>query len=91
MTQPTNAQGKLVDKSNNPQLQDRQAAITATPSITNYTAHASGATTVTSNAATDLDTTAAALATLENEVTSLAAVVTEIVDVLELHGLVADN
>jgi hypothetical protein len=42
--------------------------------VTNYTAHASGAVGVTSNAATDLDTTAAALATLENEVTAIKAV-----------------
>lgn len=39
--------------------------------ITYYTAHASGATPVTSNAATDLDTTAAALATLMLEVAVL--------------------
>ena len=37
---------------------------------TAYAAHASGGTTVTSNAATDLDTTAAALATLVTEVTA---------------------
>lgn len=47
------------------------AAPVTIAAITNYTAHASGATTVTSNAATDLDTTAAALATLEDEVTAL--------------------
>lgn len=29
MTQPTAAQGKLVDTSNNPQLQDRQSSVTA--------------------------------------------------------------
>ena len=91
MTQPTAAVAKLSDRNDNLQIGDRQTAITATPTITNYTAHASGATTVTSNAATDLDTTAAALATLENEVTALAAVVTEIVSALEQHGLVADN
>lgn len=43
------------------------------PNITysTYTAHASGATTVTSNAATDLDTTAAALATLSTAFNTL--------------------
>lgn len=45
------------------------ATIVATP--TAYTAHASGGTTVTSNAATDLDTTAAALDTLRDEVAAL--------------------
>lgn len=39
--------------------------------ITAYSAHSSGGTTVTSNAATDLDTTAAALATLVAEVTTM--------------------
>lgn len=43
--------------------------IVATP--TAYTAHASGSTPVTSNAATDLDTTAAALDTLRDEVAAL--------------------
>lgn len=38
---------------------------------TAYSAHSSGGTTVTSNAATDLDTTAAALATLRGEVAAL--------------------
>lgn len=42
--------------------------------VTNYTAHASGATPVTSNAATDLDTTAAALAALEDEVAALKVI-----------------
>lgn len=41
--------------------------------ITAYSAHASGAVAVTSNAATDLDTTAAALATLVTEVTTMRA------------------
>lgn len=53
---------------------------TAAP--TAYSAHASGAVAVTSNAATDLDTTAAALATLVTEVTAyeneLSDVVTDI-------------
>lgn len=44
----------------------------AISSITGYTPHASGATTVTSNAATDLDTTAAALDVLVSEVATLA-------------------
>lgn len=29
MTQPTAAQGKLIDKSNNPQIQDRQSSVAA--------------------------------------------------------------
>lgn len=37
MTQPTAEQGKLVDSSNNPQLQDRQAAITNITVTGNYT------------------------------------------------------
>ena len=42
--------------------------------LTAYTAHASGAVAVTSNAATDLDTTAAALDTLQAEVAALKVV-----------------
>ena len=48
---------------------------TAPAAITDYVAHASGGTTVTSNAATDLDTAAAALDTLEDEVTALQVTV----------------
>lgn len=40
-------------------------------SLTDYTPHASGATAVTSNAATDLDTTASALETLRDEVNTM--------------------
>jgi hypothetical protein len=36
MTQPTNAQGKLLDKSNNPQLQDQQAAVADITVTGNY-------------------------------------------------------
>ena len=51
---------------------DNTVAAVAAP--TDYAAHASGGTTVTSNAATDLDTTAAGLALLENEVTTAIGV-----------------
>ena len=51
----------------------------APAAITDYTAHASGGTTVTSAGATDLDSTAAALALLVDEVTALTAVVDDVV------------
>lgn len=47
----------------------------APAAISAYSAHASGAVAVTSNAATDLDTTAAALATAVSELTALRATV----------------
>lgn len=47
----------------------------APAAISAYTAHASGAVAVTSNAATDLDTTAAGLATAVSELTALRATV----------------
>ena len=50
---------------------DQEAHIADAATPTAYTPHASGTTTVTSNAATDLNTTAAALDTLIDEVTSL--------------------
>lgn len=59
---------------------------TAPAAITDYTAHASGGTTVTSNAATDLDTTAAALATLVDEVTALRATVASCVTDLAVQN-----
>ena len=72
------------------QVLSAQATAEADPAaITNYVAHGSGAVTVTSNAATDLDTTAAALATLENEVTGLRATITSLLAKLRTHGLIA--
>lgn len=47
----------------------------ATPAA--YSAHASGATTVTSNAATDLDTVAAALEALRDEVAAIVVLINE--------------
>jgi len=62
-----------------------QAAVTQTSANTTataaYSAHASGAVAVTSNAATDLDTTAAALAALRDEVAAYE---------LEISNLVVD-
>ena len=63
------------------------AAATATnpAAVTEYTAHAAGATAVTSNAGTDLDTTAAALNTLVDECqvleTELSAVIVDVADI----------
>lgn len=80
-------------------LQGQGAAVAdaAAPSaITAYTPHASGAVTVTSNAATDLDTAAAALDTLVDEVTTLRSEVASaittmntIIARLEAHGIIA--
>lgn len=53
-------------------------AISDASAPTAYSAHASGSTPVTSNAATDLDTTAAALATLRGEVAALVVIVNAI-------------
>ena len=56
-----------------------------------YSAHASGATTVTSNAATDLDTTSAALATLRGEVATLTTKFNAVLASLEAAGLMASS
>jgi len=65
------------------------AAVADHAAITAYTAHASGAVAVTSNAATDLDTTAAALATLRGEVESLRTTVNTLLARERAHGLIA--
>ena len=57
-------------------------------SITGYTPHATGSTTVTSAAATDLDTTAAALNTLAAEVTTLQSIVNSILAQLRDDGAI---
>ena len=73
--------------------------VAAFVALTNYSAHSSGGTTVTSNAATDLDTTAAALATLENECTAAFGVVNQnvsdlaqkIIEIVTLFGTTQNN
>ena len=70
-------------------VSSQQANVADAGAITAYTPHASGGTTVTSNAATDLDTTAAALDTLVDEVTVLRTKINDILDILENHGLMA--
>ncbi len=67
------------------------AALTATnpTAITEYTPHASGGTTVTSNGATDLDTTAAALNTLVDECQALEIIVSaDIADMVTQKAII---
>lgn len=80
MTQPTAAQGKVIDKNNNPQLQNRQAAIV----------------TLTDNSAGTGSDTIGALSVIyapaehRNNLASLRDKIEEIQAVLRLHGLIAD-
>ena len=99
------ANGNVVQAAQQSNIAD-PAAITATnpDAPTAYTAHSSGSTPVTSDAATDLDTTAAALETLRDEVatyeTAISALVADVTELrtaivaiiaaLEAHGLTAD-
>ena len=63
--------------------------------ITEYTPHGSGATAVTSNAGTDLDTTAAALNTLVDECqaleTEVSALVIDVADVKQVVNAIIDD
>lgn len=52
-------------------------SVDAVADATAYTAHAAGATTVTSNAATDLDTTAAQVVILTTKVNAILAALRE--------------
>ena len=75
MTQPTNAQGKLVDKSNNPQIQDRQAAI---PELTDSTGGTVG---------TSLTTTGPS--PIHHDIATLNAEIDKLREALRSHGLIA--
>jgi ABC-type transporter Mla subunit MlaD len=66
-----------------------QAAIEDANDITGYVPHNSGAVTVVSNAATDLDTTAAALTTLVVEVDDIKTQLNELLQALRNHGIIA--
>ena len=76
MTQPSAAEAKLVDKNDNPQIANRQTAITAITDSTGGTAS---------------DTIDDATLSIRDDISSLAAKINAIIDVLEAHGLVADN
>ena len=76
MTQPSAAEAKLVDKGNNPQIADRQTAITA---LTDSTG---------GSATNTVDDTTASV---KDDIASLAAKINEIIEALEAHGLIADN
>jgi hypothetical protein len=58
---------------------------------TAYTPHSAGGVTVTSAAATDLDTTAAAVDTLVTELGTARTKINSIIAVLEAHGLAASS
>jgi hypothetical protein len=73
-----------------PVVSAQQATIADIAAVAAYTAHASGAVAVTSNAATDLDTTAAALAALRIEVAALAVSYNGLLLKLENFGILAD-
>ncbi len=90
MANPEKQNSQLADKSDNPMIGEQQSTVADVAVPTAYTPHSSGATAVTSNAATDLDTTAAALDTLVTEVTNLHTQVVAMNAVLEAHGLSAD-
>jgi hypothetical protein len=91
MAQPSKGDSQFADATGNPMLGAQGAAITAAPAITAYTAHATGAVAVLSEAATDLDTTAAALKALRDEVALIATAVDALISALEAQGFIADN
>lgn len=64
-------------------------AVADAAAVTAYSAHASGATAVTSNAATDLDTTAAALETLRDEVAAIRTQFNALLAALRAAGTLA--
>ena len=65
----------------------KAAAETDVGAITAYTAHSSGGVTVTSTAATDLDTTAAAVETLRDEVAAARTTINSLIAKLETAGI----
>jgi len=85
MTQPSSTEAKLVDKLDNPQIANRQAAITALTDSTGGTANN------TIENLADGTTYANDHAAIENNFADLAAKVNEIIEALEAHGLIADN
>jgi hypothetical protein len=90
MANPANSAGLLADRNGKPIITTQSSNVADAAAPTAYSAHSSGSTPVTSNAATDLDTTAAALETLRDEVAALTTAFNSVKDILEAHGLMAD-
>lgn len=99
-SQDINLDGAAVKISSTQVVGSQQAAVAdvsaATASSQSYTPHASGAVTVTSNAATDLDTTAAALDSLVDEfnlaladIADMRTKLNSLLAKLRTHGLIA--
>ena len=80
MTQPTAAEAKVIDKLGNPQIANRQPAQTVDAIVTTETA-VSGWDTNEINMVNNLKT----------DVTNLHARLSELIDKLEAHGLLAEN
>jgi hypothetical protein len=78
MANPSAAEAKLVDKSNNPQIADQQTNVVK---ITNNTGQSADQWQV------DFSTTT----TVAQDIATLAAKINEIIDVLEAHGLSSDT
>jgi hypothetical protein len=89
MANPLYGQNKFDDELNDLISNIPQAAEADADAPTAYSAHASGAVTVTSNAATDLDTTAAALATLVTEVTAIEDKLNALLAKLRTAGIIS--
>ena len=88
MTQPSAAVAKLVDKSNNAQIGDRAAAITAPGAAITIS---SGGTATDTIDYSDLAAIADDIASVAAKYNELRLIVIELTDLVEVHGLAADN
>jgi len=88
MTQPKKAKSKLADSSGFAQIGDRGSAITAHSFV--YTTDDPGLTAASATTIADGDGTLVTAEVLQLA-TDLSAKVNAIIDILESHGLIADN
>ena len=87
MAQPSEADSKLIDKSDNPQIGEQGAAITAAVAPAAYSAADVSAGYVEA----ELQTIADALEALRDEVALNVVAINACISSLEAHGLNADN
>ena len=88
MTQPSKGTSKLADTTGKPQIGDRGAALTAHSFV--YTTDDPGLTAADATTIADGDGTLVTAEMLQLG-TDLSAKVNAIIDILETHGLIADN
>jgi len=92
MTQPVKPESKLADSSDNPQIGERGASVTATTATQSAApAGGTGATAGAYDTAANRDLAIASINAARTDIAALIVTVDALISRVEAHGLIADN